>query len=438
MTCQSAIEKIYTLPRFNRQNTLDPVVALLHALHDPQDTLRFIHVAGTNGKGSISTMVAAVLRAAGHRTGLYTSPYINDFRERFRINDDPVNATAFARAARKVFTALQKLPAENGLSQFDVVTAIAFLLFAEEGCDTVVLECGLGGRLDATNVIAPPQVAVIGNIGYDHTDLLGDTVSAITAEKCGIIKPGTGAVICAPQDYPEAERTVESYAMRAGVPYTAIKDGYEIKKCSLGALCFTYQGTDYTSSLAAAYQVKNAVAAIEVIRALRAQGVDISDEALRYGLSHAFIPARLELASLYPHVLLDGAHNPDGVRAMCESVSRLAPQFERLYCIVGMLQDKAPERTLAAFFESPILQERLAGVMTVTPASPRACLAEVLATILSDRVAAPVIPCPAGEEAIGRVVSQMQGKDLLLCFGSLYMMGDLRRAIQNRYTTPRR
>lgn len=434
MTRQSAIEKIYALPRFNRGETLEPVRALLHALHDPQDALRFVHVAGTNGKGSISTMVAAILQSAGQRVGLYTSPYINDFCERFRIQDIPVNATRFTRAAKQVFDALRKLPCADRLSQFDVVTAIGFVIFAEEGCDTVVLECGLGGRLDATNVIAPPAVAVIGNIGFDHTDLLGNNISAITTEKCGIIKAGTGALICAPQDYPEATRVVESYAVQMGVPCVAIRDGYSIEKCALGALQFTYKGKSYTSSLAAAYQAKNATAALETVFALRGQGISIPDAAIEHGLTHAFIPARLELASLFPHVLLDGAHNPDGIRALRDSVERLAPQCERLYCIIGMLEDKSPQDTLADFFASPILQEKLAGVLTVTPNSPRACPAERLATLLTNMTKAPVIPCPRAEEAAGRVISQMQGKDLLLCFGSLYMMGDLRGAIRKRYT----
>ncbi len=434
MTRQTAIEKIYALPRFNRGETLEPVHELLHALHDPQKVLRFVHVAGTNGKGSISTMIAAILQATGQKVGLYTSPYINDFCERFRIGDVPVNATAFTRAAKRVFDALRKIPCTDRLSQFDVITAIAFVIFAEEGCDTVVLECGLGGRLDATNVIEPPQVAVIGNIGYDHTELLGSSISEITTEKCGIIKPGTGALVCAPQDYPEATRVAESYAVQMGVPSVTIEGGYTIEKCTLGALQFTYRGKMYTSSLAAAYQAKNAVTALEAVFALRHQGVDIPDAAIAHGLAHAFIPARLELASLFPHVLLDGAHNEDGIRALRDSIERLAPQFERLYCVIGMLEDKSPQDTLSAFFASPILQEKLDGIMTVTPNSPRACPAEKLSILLSGMTKAPVIPCPSPGEAAGRVISQMQGKDLLLCFGSLYMMGDLRRTIARRYT----
>ena len=150
--------------------------------------MRAIHVAGTNGKGSVSTMISAALSAAGHRVGLYTSPYINHFRERFRINDKPVSPAVFTRATHRVFEVLRRASYAKNLSQFDVITAIAFLIFAEEGCDVVVLECGLGGRLDATNAIPAPMAAVICNIGFDHTDILGNNITAITTEKCGIIK----------------------------------------------------------------------------------------------------------------------------------------------------------------------------------------------------------------------------------------------------------
>ena len=434
MTNQSAIDKIHALPRLNRGDTLAPVTDLLHALHDPQRMLRVVHVAGTNGKGSVSTMISSVLCAAGHRVGLFTSPYINDFKERFRINDKPVSPAVFTRATRRVFEVLRRASYAKNLSQFDVITAIAFLIFAEEGCDIVVLECGLGGRLDATNAITAPVLAVICNIGFDHTEILGNTITAITTEKCGIIKPETRAVICAPQDYPEATRTVESIAARVGVPCITVKNDYRIEECRLGALRFTYRDKTYTSSLAAKYQVKNAVTALETLFALKTAGIRMSEEAISVGLARAFIPARLELASLVPNILLDGAHNPDGMRALRESIEALAPRFERLFCVVGMLDDKAPEKALDEFFSSPILSQKIAGVLTVAPNSPRACPPEKLAALLQKKTKAPVVPCPAISDVFDRIIFQMYPDDLMLCFGSLYMMGELREAIRTRYS----
>ena len=237
MTAKTALEHIYALPRFNRGETMEPVKELLRALREPQRALRFIHIAGTNGKGSVSAMCDAILRESGLRVGLYTSPFINDFRERFQIDGRPVNQTDFAQAAAYVLRALRRLPCADQLSQFDVVTAIGLVLFARAGCEIVVLECGLGGRLDATNVIAPPDVAVIVNIGFDHTELLGDSIEAITAEKCGILKPGTGAFVCAPQDYPAAYRVAEETAAANGIPTVIVPaKEIDIQQCSLGQL----------------------------------------------------------------------------------------------------------------------------------------------------------------------------------------------------------
>lgn len=434
MTNQNALDKIHALPRFNRGNTLAPVLSLLHTLHDPQRMMRAIHVAGTNGKGSVSTMISAALSAAGHRVGLYTSPYINHFRERFRINDKPVSPAVFTRATHRVFEVLRRASYAKNLSQFDVITAIAFLIFAEEGCDVVVLECGLGGRLDATNAIPAPMAAVICNIGFDHTDILGNNITAITTEKCGIIKPDTGAVICGPQDYPEATRTVESISVQQGTPCVTVKNDYRIEECRLGALRFTYRGKTYTSSLAAKYQVKNAATAIETLLVLQAAGMRIPDEAIEAGLARAFIPARMELASLVPNILLDGAHNPDGMRALRESVEALSPRFERLFCVVGMLEDKDPEKALDEFFSSPILSQKMAGILTVAPDSPRACPPERLAALIQKKSKAPVVPCPEITDVFDRIIFQMHPDDLMLCFGSLYMMGELREAIRTRYS----
>lgn len=432
MTEQSALERIYALPRFRGGvRSLAPLASLLTALGEPQRALRFVHVAGTNGKGSVSTMTASVLTEAGYRVGLYTSPYINTFRERFQVNGKPIGVRPFTAAVRAVFGALSKLDGREALSQFDVVTAIGLLLFAEEKCDIVVLECGLGGRLDATNVIGAPLVCAITNIGYDHTDVLGDTIEKITAEKCGILKRGTGCAVLAPQDYAAATDVFEERAFSLGIPIRAATlADISLSRVGFGSLGFTYRGMPYRTRLAAPYQAKNAATALEILFALRDAGFVIDDGAIARGLLRAFIPARLELCSISPLILLDGAHNPDGMRALSNTMEILSEQYGRLFCLVGVLEDKNPAQTLAAFFDSPLLSARVGAVATITPSTPRAASAERVADILRGMLKdVSVSAYGDARAAMISLLDKMGEGDLLLAFGSLYSMGALRAII---------
>ncbi len=433
MTEQKALDAIYALPRFAAASpSLDPMKELMRALGHPERRLRFIHVAGTNGKGSTATMIAAVLEEAGLRVGLYTSPYINYFRERFRINGRPINSLTFSRAAKRMLDTLKKIPARESISQFDAVTAIGFLLFSQEDCDIVVLECGLGGRLDATNVIPPPDLAVITNIGYDHTAVLGEHITEITAEKCGILKEGTPAAVFSPQDYPEALAVLTDSALERGIAFSAaLLADIKLHAVGFGFLDFTYDGFSCRTSLAAPYQAKNAATAIEAIRALNRLGYAISDDCLRAGLLRAAIPARLELLSITPTVVLDGAHNKDGIAALTNSLEILSPQFDRLICIVGMLRDKDPREALLPFFSSKILRKKLCTVATFPPASPRAADAEEMRDLICELVGegVSVTAYEDGKTALRALLPTVERGDLLLCFGSLYSMGELRREV---------
>ena len=436
MTAKGALKRIFALPRTNGAPSLEPMRELMHLLRDPQDSLRFVHIAGTNGKGSTATMIASVLQATGLTVGLYTSPYINDFRERFRIGNIPVSVAAFTEAARLCFSAMEEMEHPERLSQFDVVTAIGFLIFARANCDIVVLECGLGGRFDATNIIPPPLAAVICNIGYDHTDLLGDTVEKIAAEKCGILKEGTGCFIMAPQDYRGAVNEMTDRAVALTLPTVRVaEDDILVEKCSFGSMEFSYRGTRYTSSLIAAYQARNAATAIETVLALRPY-FNIPDTAIAYGLSHAYIPARLELLGFRPHVLLDGAHNPDGVRSLRDSLERLLPDIPYFFCLIGMLEDKDVHTSLEYFFSSPVIREKLCGVVTVTPPTPRAMSAERLAEVISsfglpEKVH--IVPFDDTRGGLFAILKDLRMNEALICFGSLYMMGDLRRYVKEYY-----
>ena len=436
MTAKTALKRIFALPRTSGTPSLAPMRELMHLLRDPQVSLRFVHIAGTNGKGSTATMIASVLQATGLKVGLYTSPYINDFRERFRLGGVPVSIAAFTEAARLAFSAMEKMEHPERLSQFDVVTAIGFLIFARAKCDVVVLECGLGGRFDATNIIPPPLAAVICNIGYDHTDLLGDTVEKIAAEKCGILKEGCNCFIMAPQDYPGATTEMTDRALSLAIPTTRVSsEDITVEKCSFGSMEFSYRGTRYTSSLIAAYQARNAATAIETVRALRTY-FNISDAAIAYGLSHAYIPARLELLGFRPHVLLDGAHNPDGVRSLRESMERLLPDIPYFFCLIGMLEDKDVRASLEHFFSSPLIREKICGVVTVTPPTPRAMPAERLAEMISsfglpEKVH--IVPFDDTRGGLYAILKDLRANEALVCFGSLYMMGELRRYVSEYY-----
>ena len=436
MTAKTALKRIFSIPRTSGAPSLEPMRELMHLLGDPQNSLRFVHIAGTNGKGSTATMTAAILQASGLTVGLYTSPYINDFRERFRIGGVPAAIGAFTEAARSVFAAMGKMKHPERLAQFDVVTAIGFLIFARANCDIVVLECGLGGRFDATNIIAPPLAAVICNIGYDHTDLLGDTVEKIAAEKCGILKSGTDAFIMAPQDYPETVTEMRNRAVAVAVPTVCVSaDDITVEKCSFGSMEFSYKENRYTCSLIAAYQARNAATAIETALALRPY-FNISNSAISYGLAHSYIPARLELLSFRPQVLLDGAHNPDGVRALRESMEKLLADVPYFFCLIGMLEDKDVHGALEYFFASPIIREKICGIATVAPPSPRAMSAEKLAEVIStfglpEKVH--IVPFDDTRGGLYAVLKDLRANEVLICFGSLYMMGDLRRYVNEYY-----
>lgn len=431
MTEKRALTRIYALPRFGGAASLAPMQALMEALGNPQRALRFVHIAGTNGKGSTATMIAAALTADGERTGLYTSPYINHFRERFQIDGKPVSPRAFCEASERVLAAISALPEASSISQFDAVTAIGLLLFAEAGCDTVVLECGLGGRLDATNIIPPPAVAVITNIGLDHTEVLGKTPAAIAREKAGILKSGTSLAVFAPQDYPEAGQVLEEVARERGIPFVSLSLGdISLLECGLTTLTFTYRGRPFTTHLAAPYQAKNAAGAVAALDGLLAAGILRDGASIAQGLLSAYLPARLEAFSLSPCVLLDGAHNEDGVRALQNTMEILSGQYARLFCLVGALRDKRPEQALAPFFTSPLLRKKLGGVLCMTPDSPRACPAEELAARLSPMLGGLAVSAPRDlPGALATCLSEMREGDVLLAFGSLYLMGELRRML---------
>lgn len=420
MDYNDALEYISSRLRFGIKPGLERVTALLEKLGSPQKKLQFIHVAGTNGKGSASTMIAAAMRSAGRKTGLYTSPYICDFRERMQINGRMIERTELAEITEKVKLLVDSDPVLNEeMTEFELITCIALEWFARRRCDVVVLEVGLGGRLDATNIIESPICSVIMRIDLDHTAVLGDTLEKIAAEKAGIIKAGC-PVVMFPDQPEEAAAVIKKRARELGcrliVPDV---DKLEADEPTLDGTRIRYRNMEYRVSLLGRHQIFNSITAAE---ALIAAGVE--PEHIIEGMSDAFIPARLEKLSSAPLVLLDGAHNPNGAGALSQAIDELLGG-RRILAVVGVLADKDYRS------EFDMLGPRIDRVFAVDGYSPRALSAEKLRDIASGYTAASASDSPeaAFEAALGELSSP---EDVVLICGSLYLAGYLREKVLMR------
>lgn len=421
MTFEETLKKIDTYQRFSRKPGLERMTALLLRLGNPQKKLKFVHVAGTNGKGTACTLLASVLTAAGYRTGLYLSPHVSDFRERIQLCGKMIPKEEFISTASRIFSAADEL-VESGvqINFFEIVTAIAFDWFAKRQCDAVVLEVGLGGRFDATNVIQNTLVSVIMSISYDHTEVLGSTLTAIAGEKCGIIKPGR-PVICSPEEPSEALEVIRRAAANAGSTLTeASLDGLKVIRSSLAGTEIECRGTVLKLPFLGKHQVRNADTVLSVLEVLHQEGWSISADAVRQGFASARLPARLEVLSEDPPVLLDGAHNPDGTRALAEAIRYYLPG-RRIIAVMGMMVDKdtaAAVKNLSGLFSE---------VFTAAPPSPRAMGAEEFAALWRS-TGAKAQAAKSCCEALSLAFSAMRPGDAVVICGSLYLAGELRGA----------
>ncbi len=415
MNVQEALTYINGTRWMGSRPGLSRVRELLDRLGRPQDRLKFVHIAGTNGKGSCAAMLASVLKCAGYRTGLYTSPYLFRFNERMQLNGEPIPDDTLA----ELVTAIQ--PHADAMddhpTEFELMTAAALLWYERERCDLVVLEVGLGGRLDATNVIEAPEAAVIMNIGLDHTEILGDSLEKIAAEKAGIFKPGCDAAV-----YEQGEgvmRVLERKARELGVSLHAADFSQLVPEFdSLEGQSFLYRGEPYAISLLGDHQLRNAAVVLETVEILRRRGWRLSREDVEHGLYAAVWPARFELVSLEPPFVVDGGHNPQCARAVADNLFRYFPDRRRVL-LVGVLADK----DYPALFQ--ILNEAAAAWVCVTPESERALPAERLAEHLS-RFGKPVSCCASIPEGV-ETARELAGEDGMACaVGSLYMAGAVR------------
>ena len=420
MTYEEALNAIHAVHWQGHKPGLGRTRALLSALGDPHKALRFVHVAGTNGKGSTAAMLDSCLRAAGYRTGLFTSPYINRFNERVQVDGVPIPDGDLVRLVERVQPAAAAMA--DTPTEFEFITALGMLWFAEQRCDIVVLEVGLGGALDSTNVIDPPECAVITALGLDHVKELGPTLADIAAAKAGIIKPGAPAVSYG--GAPEADRVIAAAARACGAPLTVVDfTRLRLRGAGLDGQTFDFDGlAGLTLPLLAGYQPRNAAVAVTALRALRARGWDIPDEAIRRGLASVRWPGRFELLRRSPPFLLDGSHNAHGMRATADSLRSLFPG-QKFVFLVSIMADKDADEMLR------LLLPLARAFVTVTAPSPRAIPAEQLAAEIAAlggaAEAAPDIPSAV------RRVEALAGGGPAAALGTLYFSGDVRRALQN-------
>jgi dihydrofolate synthase/folylpolyglutamate synthase len=394
---------------------LERIVALLHELGDPQRAFRVIHVAGTNGKGSTCSMIERSLRESGVRTGLYISPHLVEPTERVQINGEAVSAEAFADVFSQVHETSERMVAEGRLDMhptyFETITAMAYLLFRSNRCEAVVLETGMGGRLDATNIV-DPELAVITPVDFDHEKYLGDTIPRIAAEKAGIIKPGKPAVLA--RQRPEAQAVLERTARERNAHIVRATDwvAQDLHLDAYGSR-FTAEGplrVRIECPLIGAHQVDNALTAVAALHAL-----DIAPEAIARGIASTRWPGRLERVRKSPDWYLDGAHNPAGAQALAAYIREFHAD-RRLWMIFAAMGDK----DLSVI--SPLLFPLASELIFTAPDNPRSYTPRQLAELSGESRAKLALTT---REAL-RLAGEAGPQDVVFVTGSLYLVGEAR------------
>ena len=419
---EETLKYIHSVSWLGSRPGLGRITELCRRLGNPEDSLSFVHVTGTNGKGSTCSMTESILRHAGYKTGLFTSPYVRFFNERIAINGKPVSDELLCKATEEVkkhADAMQESPTE-----FELITAIALVIFKMEKCDAVVFEVGMGGRLDSTNVIKHSLVSVVTGVSLDHTAVLGNTVGEIAAEKAGIFKDGS-PVLYGGKDYlgGEAFDVIKAKAEEKSLPLSFTDYGQlKIKKTDLSGTVFDYKKyKDVSISLLGLYQPENAVKAIEIAEILKAGGFKITDADIYGGLKSARWPARFEKLSENPLVIYDGSHNPEGIEAASVALESYFGD-EKVNLLTGVMADKdysAMAKKLSVFARK---------VFTVTPDNPRALDSKALAELYSGLGVASESFDNVFDGVLAAYNDSKENGVPLICLGSLYMYCEVAEA----------
>ncbi len=420
MNYEEAISLINSRLRFGSKLGLDNIRALLNEMGNPQKNLRFVHVAGTNGKGTTCTYISSILREAGYKTGLYTSPYVVEFRERFIIDGEMIPENELVEQIKITSDACDRLNAN--ITEFEFITALAFNWFCQRGCDIVVLEVGLGGRFDATNIIDCPECAVITSIALDHMQYLGDTIDKIAFEKAGIIKPNGDVVLYCNID-PSAEKVFDEVCEERSA--NLIKPDLstlKIGESNLFGTDYSLDGESYHIPFSGIHQVYNSIGALNAVKVLKKKGFEISDEQIKSGFEKARIAARMEILSKEPIILMDGGHNQDCAMAL-KKVLEANISDKNNVCIIGMMADKDIDSYLCEVI--PFMDK----VITVKPQNPRSMKSEELAEACRKYCAdSKGLENAAAVDEAFDYLNNTENSALVVC-GSFYMASEIRPII---------
>ena len=428
MKKEEAIKYIHSVSWTFCKPGLERIDELTKRLGYPQSNLKFVHVAGTNGKGSFCSMISSILSKNGYRVGLFTSPYIRFFNERMQINGVPISDTELSRLTEKIKPIADSM--EDKPTEFELVTAIALQYFSDNGCDYVVFECGLGGRLDSTNIISTPVLSVITGIDLDHTAILGNTKEEIAKEKAGIIKEGIPCLWCGEAD--GAGDVILNAAKEKNAPlYTVDRSLVNVKNATLDGTFFDFDGfNDIKINLLGNYQIINAVNALTAVKILRENGVQISDEAVYEGMAAACWQARFEKLLDNPVFIFDGGHNPQGVDSCVESYKTYFGD-KKAFVVTGVMADKDYS------YISDKISKIAEKVFCVTPNNPRALDADSYAKEFKAR-SVDAQGFGTVFEAVSAAVKEAKEQGMpVLCLGSLYMYSEIFESVDRIKTQAR-
>ena len=433
MTYNQAIEYIMSRRKFQKSSGHERIERLLELLGDPHKKLKFIHVVGTNGKGSVSTALSYILRNAGYKTGLFTSPYIIEFGERIQINNTYISHESIADLTAVIKEKTDLMEKEDLYpTVFEVTTALAMLYFAKEACDIVILEAGIGGEHDSTNVIPAPLECIFMSISFDHTEMLGDTIEKITKEKSGIIKKGS-AVISYPDsgaDFgfipqsKEATDIIKAKCESVGCEfYLPDADKLQVIRSDINGSEFYYDGMKIKTRLCGAHQIANMITAVTAAKNLCSFGFCVGDQSIKDGIYDFTIPGRMEVASQSPLTILDGGHNEGCLRALC-SMAETYLSGKKITLLMSFMKDK--DYTSALSIIAPLAENI---VFTQTDAL-RGEAPEVLA-----RNASPycknIYCCDSADEGYRKALALTDKDGALIVTGSFYLVSDIRKLISD-------